>query len=279
MTSNLGKVAVGGVAAVIVTGAVVLGITTAPKSCSVSVGASAATIQADVNACQTTTLAAGTYALTNHIVLSHANETISGAGPTLTHLIQHSRTNVFQITAPGVTVENLDMDTFQFWPGLKPVRKDPVPGTLFSAQSRTSVINVSSESGSGFGFRLTGPNPCSNHLVSGDVASNDTVTNTGTGGFDSIDMDCLSSGSAINDTIHGNYVGLYESSGVTVSGLTVTPGPFENKCGAPLYVTGPANGDSATNVHSNGGKIITHSTRFGAVTNFTQSNVVFNKAC
>jgi hypothetical protein len=217
-------------------------------------------------------LAAGTYSLTAHIVLSHANETISGAGPTLTNLVQHARVNIFQITAPGVTIENLNVNTATFNPGIPPILKNPVPGTIFSAQDNTHILDIDSEAGTGFGFRLTGPNPCQNHTVSGDVVENTMSTNTGDGGFTAIDMDCLSSGLAQNDIIHGDYMALYQSSGVTVNGLIVTPGPFESHCGAPIYVTGPAANDKLENVLSHGGHIIAKSSSHGAVTNLSEIN-------
>jgi hypothetical protein len=232
-------------------------------------------LQAAVDAGGTVTISAGTCALSNHIVVSKAGTTVEGAGPTSTFLVQHSRVNIFQIVAPGVTIEDMNVDTATFNPGVPPIQKNPVPGTIFSAQSNTSVINLDSEAGTGFGMRLTGPNPCQNHLVSGDVVSNVSSTNTGTGGFTALDMDCLSSGTASDVTIHGDYLALYQSSNVTITDLTVTPGPYEQKCGAPLYVTGPANGDSAINVFSYGGHIITHGTRFGNVTNFTVTNFQF----
>ncbi len=137
--------------------------------CALLPGATAATIQAAVNACTTVSLAAGTYTLTNHITVNHA-ETISGAGPTLTHLIQHARVNIFQINVAGVTIENMDVNTAQFNPGIPPVLKDPVPGTIFSGKSHTSILNLTSEAGTGFGF-LRQP-----HIVSPpELAQNEMV--------------------------------------------------------------------------------------------------------
>ena len=272
--------AVGGIVAALLVVAGFIGhaiLQSAPPNCSVKAGASAATIQTAVNACTTVTLGAGTYALTAHVVVNHA-ETISGAGSTLTHLIQHARVNIFQITAPGVTIENMDVNTAQFNPGVPPIQKDPVPGTIFSAQSHTSIINLSSEAGTGFGFRLTGPNPCQNHQTSGDLIQNVTSTNTGTGGFTAMDFDCMSSGTITNVTIHGDYIALYQSSGVTLNGLVYTQGPYESgKCGTDVFVTGPANGDVIENVVSHNGGVKATTTRFGSVTNLKVINET--KAC
>jgi hypothetical protein len=250
------------------------------KVCAVT-SVSAVTIQTAVKSCANggiVTIPAGTFTLTNHITVG-SSETVTGAGPTLTHLIQHARLNIFQITAPGVTIEDMDLNTVKYNPGIPPVFHNPAPGTIFSDQSNTHVLNLTSEAGTGFGFRLTGPNPCQNHTVSGDVVMNVVSSNHGSGGFTALDDDCGSSSTITNVTIIGDYLALYESSGVTVNGLVSTPTSFEQKCAAPIYVTGPANGDTLENVKSNGGSIVTHATRFGGVTNLTEVNDTHNPAC
>lgn len=241
-------------------------------NCAVKAGASAATIQTAVNACTTVSLAAGTYALTNHITVNHA-ETISGAGPTLTHLIQHARVNIFQVNVAGVTIENMDVNTAQFNPGVPPVLKDPVPGTIFSGKSHTSILNLDSEAGTGFGFRLTGPNPCQSQQISGDVIQNVSSTNTGGGGFTAMDFDCMSSGTITNVVIHGDYIALYESSNVTVNGLTYFEGPYEQgKCGVDVYVTGPAVNDLIENVVTHNGGVHSGGISHGPITNLRVVN-------
>ena len=53
----------------------------------------------------TVSLAAGTYAVSSRLTVK-SPETIKGAGSTSTFIVQHSRQNIFQITAPGVTIED-----------------------------------------------------------------------------------------------------------------------------------------------------------------------------
>ncbi|HVC03199.1 MAG TPA: hypothetical protein VND88_00860 [Candidatus Acidoferrales bacterium] len=297
MTTTQRKGAVGSVAVVIVVVAVVLGHLilqppapgsivlipqpSAPSSgapkltgkvCPVVAGASTATIQAAVNLCTnggTVELAAGTYPLTDHVVV-RTSEVITGAGPTLTFLVQHARRNIFEIDAPGVTVESMNLNTATYNPGVPPIRKDPVPSVLFSAQSHTSIIDITAEAGTGFGMRITGPNPCDSYRTTGTIVSNVNVTNTGTGGFTALDVDCTNGATITNVVIHGDYLALYQDENVDVNGLTVTPGPYEQQCGAPVYVTGPSNHIRLDNVLSHGGGIITHGTKNGQVTTLTE---------
>jgi hypothetical protein len=243
------------------------------KTCPVAAGASTATIQAAVNSCAggMVDLAAGMYPLTDRVVI-RSSEMITGAGPTLTFLVQHARKNIFQIEAAGVTVKSMNLNTATFNPGVPPIRKDPVPSVLFSAQSHTSIIDVTAEAGTGFGMRLTGPNPCDTFQTTGTIVSNVNVTNTGTGGFAALDVDCTNGATITNVVIHGDYLALYQDENVVVNGLTVTPGPYEQQCGAPVYVTGPSNHIVLENVLSHGGGIITHGTKNGEVTTLTEVN-------
>jgi hypothetical protein len=243
------------------------------KICPVVARASAATIQAAVNSCAdgTVDLAAGFYALTDHVVVS-SSEVITGAGPTLTFLVQHARMNIFRISAPGVTVESMNLNTATFNPGRPPILKNPVPGVLFSAQSHTAIINVTAEVGTGFGMRITGRSPCPSFGTTGTIVSNVNVTNSGTGGFTALDVDCTNGATITNVVIHGDYLALYQDENVVVNGLTVTPGPYEQRCGAPVYVTGPSNHILLENVLSHGGRIITHATRNGEVTALTETH-------
>jgi hypothetical protein len=244
------------------------------KVCPVAAGASTATIQTAVNSCAnggTVDLAAGIYPMTDHVVVT-SSEVITGAGPTLTFLVQHARRNIFQIEAPGVTVKSMNLNTATFNPGVPPIRKDPVPSVLFSAQSDTSIIDITAEAGTGFGMRITGPNPCDTFQTTGTIVSNVNVTNTGTGGFTALDVDCTNGATITNVVIHGDYLALYQDENVVVNGMTVTPGPYEQKCGAPVYVTGPSNHILLENVLSQGGHIITHGTKNGQVTLLTEIN-------
>ena len=149
-----------------------------------------AALQSAVNAGGTVTISAGTCALSNDIAVTHA-VTVEGAGATSTFLVQHARKNIFQITAPGVTVEDVNLDTRTFNPGVPPIPKNPVPGVLFSNSSDTSVIDVTGEAGTGFGMRVTGPNPCY-HVPddTGRCISGVDMSTNGTGGFASVDVDC-----------------------------------------------------------------------------------------
>jgi hypothetical protein len=274
------QVGVGGAIAALVSAGFLIGhFATAPgHTCLVAAGVSAAKIQAAVNDCAsggTVQLEAGTYALDNHIVVRSA-ETISGAGPQQTFLVQKARVNIWQISSDHVTIENMSLDTGTANPGVPPVQGDPVPGVLFSDHSYTSVINIKAKAGTGFGMRLTGPNPCQNHLVHDDIVSNVDMTNTGTGGFTALDLDCLSSGTATGITVHGDYIAEYQSDNVILNGLTYFAGPYENgKCGNDVYVTGPANGDVIENVVTHNGKVVTHSTRFGDVANLKIINEAY----
>lgn len=238
------------------------------KVCAVTT-VSTASIQAAVKSCANggiVTIPKGTFALNGNVIVN-SPETVEGAGATSTFLVQHARTNIFQITAPGVTIEDLDVNTATFNPGVPPILKNPVPGTIFSAQSNTHILNLDSESGTGFGFRLTGPNPCQSQQISGDVIQNVSSTNTGTGGFTAMDFDCMSSGTITNVTIHGDYIALYESSHVTINGLVYYQGPYESgKCGADVYVTGPAVNDLIENVVTHNGGVHSGGTSNGAIT-------------
>ncbi len=250
---------------------------TAPNQCAATAGASAATIQAEVEACagRVVTLAAGTYDLTDHVVLDRP-VTIDGAGSASTFLVQESRINIFQVTAPGVTVENLNVNTATYNPGVPPQQKNPVPATIYSSQSNTHVINVTSEAGFGFGMRFTGPRPCESYPTTGTVITNVISTNTGTGGFTALDIDCTNGAILTNVTIHGDYIAFYEDENVTMNGETYTAGPYEaGMCGADWYVSGPANAVTLTNIVTHNGKGIARNNRHGIVTNLSITGETF----
>src|SRR5579859_3553053 len=152
-----------------------------------------AKLQAAVNAGGLVTISAGTCALSGRIAI-HNVVTVDGAGQTQTLLVQHAKSNIFHVTASGVTIENLNVNTALYNTTYPPISKAPDPGTIFSDVSNTSLINVSSEAGTGFGIRLTGPGPCYTHTVSGDFVENVISTNLGTGGFTTADADCWQNG-------------------------------------------------------------------------------------
>jgi hypothetical protein len=210
-----------------------------------------AALQAAVDAGGTVSIAAGKCVLSGRITVKHA-VTIEGAGSAATFLVQHAATNIFQITAAGVTVENMNLDTATYNPGA-PILKHPKPSVLFSNASNTTVRNVTAEAGSGFGMRLTGPNPCSSDTITGDVVDNVNMTNTGVGGFASIDIDCQRNGSVSNVTVHGAIIALFEDSFTSLTNETYTPGPNGIACEAPWYLTGPSHDMTVANVVSNGG--------------------------
>lgn len=223
-------------------------------------------IQAAVNVGGTVHLPAGTCKLTGHIVVNKS-ETITGAGQSATILIQFARVNIFQITAPGVTIENLTGDTGTHNPGVPPVRKDPVPAVLFSAQSNTTLLNVKAIAGTGFGLRLTGPNPCQNDLVTGDKVTNLVVVNAGTGGFSGLDMDCMASFTINGLDSTGGSLTPYQDRNGTITNMIYHRSKFGGKCQPSIQVTGPSQTITISNVTSYAGKITSHGTRFGNVLN------------
>ena len=214
------------------------------------------------------TLPAGTFTLTNHVAVNQP-VTISGAGPTLTHLIQTARVNIFQITAPGVTIENMDVNTATFNPGVPPIQKNPVPATIFSNADNTQILNLNSEAGTGFGFRITGGSPCDSFPLHGTVVQNVVSTNTGGGGFTALDIDCTNGATLTNITIHGDYIAFYQDENVVLNGEVSSPGPYNGKCTAPWYISGPSNHLQMLNVTSHGGKGISKASKRGPVTFLT----------
>jgi hypothetical protein len=241
----------------------------AAQNCPVA-NPTAATIQAAVKACANglISLPAGTFKLTNHVAVNQP-VTISGAGPTLTHLIQTARVNIFQISAPGVTIENMDVNTAQYNPGVPPIQKNPVPATIFSNADNTHILNLDSEAGTGFGFRITGGSPCDSFPLHGTVVTNVNSTNTGGGGFTALDIDCTNGAVLSNIAIHGDYIAFYQDENVSLIGETSTPNVYNGKCTAPWYISGPSNHLLMENVASNGGGGISKASKRGPVTFLT----------
>jgi hypothetical protein len=202
----------------------------------------------------TVSLAAGTYAVSSHFTVKSA-ETIKGAGPSATFIVQHARQNIFQVTAAGVTIENLNLNTATY-NASAPVAKDPDPGVLFSNASHTSIIDVTGETGSGFGMRVVGPNPCSDYPTVDTVMTNINMTTTGKGGFAAVDVDCTNGAQLSNITIHGGILALYKDENVTLSGEDFTPGPDSISCEPAAYITGPATNITIADVTSSGAGVI-----------------------
>lgn len=195
-------------------------------------------------------IAAGICALTSNVPV-HSSLTIDGAGPLATFLVQHARTNIFQITAPGVTVENVNLNTGTYNRG--PGRPgSPVPAVLFSAQSHTTIRNVTAEAGSGYGMRITGSSPCDRYQTTGTVVDTLTISNSGTGGFAALDIDCTNGAQLRNIDVHGNYVALYQDENVSLTNEIYTPNA--KPCQAPWYISGPAHNISITQIQSSGGR-------------------------
>ena len=219
----------------------------------------------------TVQIAAGTCALDARLPI-HKALTISGAGPTATFLVQHAAVNIFQITAPSVTVENLNLDSVTFNPGAGTL-KHPKPGVLFSAQSHTTILNVTAEAGSGFAIRLVGPQPCTGDSTTGTVVDNVNITSSGHGGFASLDISCTNGAQLSNITIHGDILAMFKDMNVTLNGETYTPN--NRTCQPPFYVTGPASNITIAGVTSAGGKGIVK----GTTSNIVVTNQTANPAC
>src|SRR4029077_15872718 len=192
--------------------------------------------------------------LTNHVAVNQP-VTISGAGETATFLIQDARINIFQVTANNVTIENMDLNPALHNPGVPPILKNPVPGTIFSNGLNTHIINLSSEAGTGFGMRFTKGSPCSSYMDSGTVITHVSSNNTGTGGFTALDIDCTNGAVLTDVTMHGDYVALFMDTNVVLNGEEYFAGPYEQgKCGNDWYVSGPSSNIQISNVVTHNGK-------------------------
>jgi hypothetical protein len=153
-----------------------------------------------------------------------------------------------------VTIENLNLNTATYNPG-PPILKNPKPGVLFSNSSHTTIRNVTGEAGTGFGMRVTGPNPCYSYQTVGTVISNVDMTTQGVGGFAAVDVDCTNGAQLTNITIHGGILALFEDENVTLSHEVFTPGSANIACEPAAIVTGPANNIDISDVTSSGGGI------------------------
>lgn len=241
-------------------------------SCTNNLAADTAALTNAVAGGGTVSIAAGTCALNSHIPVNKAVD-ITGAGSTLTYVVQHAHSNIFQINVPGVTVENMNLDTYTYnqW---AVSTGNPNPATLFSASSHTTLRNLVSKSNVGFGMRVTGPNPCDTYQTTGTVVQNVTSTNYGHGGFTALDIDCTNGASLSNVTIHGDYIALYQDENVTINGESYQR-TTQNTCTPPVYITGAAYNIAMSNING-GGSIIE---KTAPLTNITQTNVVRLPAC
>ena len=234
-----------------------------------------AALQAAINAAGkqsggVVTIPAGICVLTGRIHVSgHFGVTIDGAGPTRTFLVQHGHSNIFQITSPGNTVENLNLDTATFNPGTVPIPGSPVPAVLFSDASNTTVMNMTAETGTGFGMRLTGSNPCYAFPITGSVVSNVIMVNHGTGGFAAVDIDCQNGARLTNINIHGGILALFNDTNTIVDNETYYG---VNRCQPAWYVTGPASNILIENVMTYAGAGTIHASRHGAATGIVVTN-------
>jgi hypothetical protein len=211
-----------------------------------------AALQTAVNEGGTVSIPAGRCLLTARIKVRKA-VTIEGAGQQETFLIQHGRHNIFEITAAGVTVENLNLDTATYNTSTAPVLHQPDPGVLFSNVSDTHVINVTGETGSGYGMRFVGPSPCVSDVNGGQVISNVSMTTTGTGGFAAVDVSCQHQATLTNVTIHGGILAFFHDQDITLNGEIFAGGPRAIRCAHPWYITGPASNITIENVVSSSG--------------------------
>jgi hypothetical protein len=229
-------------------------------------------IQAAVNAAgkqsgAVVTIPAGVCALFGRVAVGGANGiTIEGAGAASTFLVQHADSNIFQITSPGNTVEAMNLNTATYNPGYVPIPKNPVPAVLFSNADNTTVTNITAETGTGFGMRLTGPKPCYTFPITGSVVSNIIMVNHGTGGFAAVDIDCQNGARLSNINIHGGILALYNDENTVLNGEVYYG---VNACQPAWFVTGPANNILIENVVTYSGGGVIHNSRHGLATNIT----------
>jgi hypothetical protein len=151
----------------------------------------------------TVTIGAGSCWLSDNIAV-RVPVTIAGAGPAATFLVQHADADIFGITAPNVTISGLNLDTATYHPGVPPVPGNPAPPVIYASASHTSVLDVTAETGTGYGLRIVGPAPCYTYPTQGTVIRNLVMSNHGSAGFAAVDLSC--------------------TNGVTVTNLTVNPG-------------------------------------------------------
>jgi hypothetical protein len=196
----------------------------------------------------------------------------------VTVLIQHARTGIFSISGPGVTIQDMSLDTCTYNTMLPPAAQEayPDPGVLYSTGNSTTVANVVGCAGNAYTMRFAGPNPCYNDVTFGTVVANVEVSNVGVGGYAALDVACQRGVSLRNIGIHGNRLSLYRDSATTLTGERYTPGPYNQRCDPAWYVTGPASNIAIDGVTSYGGA----GHIAGVSSNVTVSNqVVLSSGC
>jgi hypothetical protein len=220
-------------------------------SCADKAATDSATLQAGIDADYFGTLhiAAGTCQLDRARLTVAKPIVIDGAGQFATYLIQGSGIGGFNIypAADPTTVENLNLNSATNNPGPCSDKNGVViqaqPGVLFSLASHTTVRDITATIGCGFGIRITGSNPCDAYPTTGTIVNDLNVSNTGGGGFASLDIDCTDGATLSNITVHGNFVALYIDENVTLTNeryLPVSYHKVSEACRPPWYITGPA---------------------------------------
>ena len=237
---------------------------------------STSVLQSAVDSCTSVDIPAGRYRLSNNIHVTRA-VVVRGAGPTSTFLIQTARKNIFEVTADGVTIEQVNLDTSAF--ASAPVLKDPDPGVLFSNGSHDTYSYITGKAGSGFGMRLVGPNPCYSFQRGGNVVDHIDMTTTGTGGFAAVDIDCQNGTRVSNIVIHGGILALFNDENTSLTGEEFWRGPRNMTCEPAWYVTGPSNHITVANVVSHAGKGVIGNRPKGPVTDITVTNQTITSGC
>ena len=133
-------------------------------------------------------------------------------------------------------------------------------------------MNITAETGTGFGMRLTGSNPCYAFPITGSVVSNVIMVNHGTGGFAAVDIDCQNGARLTNITIHGGILALFNDTNTILDNETYYG---VNRCQPAWFVTGPASNILIENVMTYAGEGTIHASRHGAATGITVTNQRF----
>ena len=219
------------------------------------------------------TIPSGVCVLQGNVHLSGTyGVTIEGAGATMTFLVQHADQNIFQITSRwkhhrGPEPQHIYV---QSWPHPDP--EEPCPRRPVQQCDNTTVMNVTAETGSGFGMRLTGSKPCYAFPITGSVVSNVIMINHGTGGFAAVDIDCQNGARLTNITIHGGILALFNDTNTILNTETYYG---INRCQPAWFVTGPASNILIENVLTYAGVGTIHASRHGGATGITVTNQRF----
>jgi hypothetical protein len=162
----------------------------------------------------TVTVAAGTCALSANLPVHNA-VTINGAGPGCDlscpacggqHLSDHGSAGDRRERQPRYG---------HLQPWTRTAREPKAGGPVQQPQQHHDPERHG-QAGSGFGMRITGRTPCASYSTAGIVVDSLSITNTGAGGFSSLDIDCTNGAQLSNISIHGNYLALYQDENVTL---------------------------------------------------------------